>query len=169
MATAEAAADEGGHHLVAVRLDSASLAATSADSEHERRIAIYDLLQDNYFHPVESDHGPYDLELSLSEGRLVFHVARDGDAEAARTYTLSLGPLKRVIKDYFLVCESYYEAIRTASVTQIEAIDMGRRGLHDEAAVILRERLKGKIEIDELTARRLFTLICALQRRAGPI
>jgi uncharacterized protein (UPF0262 family) len=158
----------GDHRLVAVRLDAASLAAPSADAEHERRIAIFDLLQSNAFRPTESEQGPYELELSLSDGRLAFHVTRRGD-DAARTYTLSLGPLKRVIKDYFLVCETYYEAIRTASVTQIEAIDMGRRGLHDEAADILRERLSGKIEIDGPTARRLFTLVCALTRRAGPL
>ncbi len=159
---------DGAHRLVAVRLDAASLAAPSADAEHERRIAIYDLLEDNYFHPVESEHGPYELDLSVAEGRLVFQVRRPGET-GTRSYTLSLVPLKRVIKDYFLVCESYYEAIRTASVTQIEAIDMGRRGLHDEAADILRERLAGKIEIDTGSARRLFTLICALQRRAAPL
>lgn len=160
--------DGGDHRLVAVRLDAGTLAAPSADAEHERRIAIYDLLESNTFRPSESDCGPYELELSLSESRLGFHVRRHGEG-AAHTYSLSLGPLKRVIKDYFLVCESYYEAIRSASVGQIEAIDMGRRGLHDEAAVILKERLAGKIEIDVPTARRLFTLICALHRRAAPV
>ena len=160
--------DSGDHRLVAVRLDAGTLAAPSADAEHERRIAIYDLLETNSFRPLESDCGPYDLDLSLAEGRLVFLVRRHGE-DAARTYSLSLGPLKRVIKDYFLVCESYYEAIRGASVTQIEAIDMGRRGLHDDGAAILRERLAGKIEVDNQTARRLFTLICALQRRAGRV
>jgi uncharacterized protein (UPF0262 family) len=158
----------GDHRLVAVRLDAGTLAAPSADAEHERRIAIYDLLEANSFRPVESDFGPYDLDLSLVDGRLAFHVRRHGE-DAARTYSLSLGPLKRVIKDYFLVCESYYEAIREASIAQIEAIDMGRRGLHDDGAALLRERLSGKIEIDGPTARRLFTLICALQRRAGVV
>lgn len=162
-----AAPDAAEHRLIAVRLDAESLAAASADAEHERRIAIYDLLEENCFHPLESDSGPYELELSLAEGRLNFKVRRHGE-DAARTYALSLTPLRKVIKDYFLVCENYYEAIRTATVQQIEAIDMGRRALHDEAAAILRERLSGKIEMDEKTARRLVTVVCALLRRAGP-
>lgn len=147
--------------LVDVVLDENSIAPRGPDVEHERRIAIFDLLEQNHFAPAGSASGPYRLRLAIQENRLVFEVQLEaGDPHA--THVLSLTPLKRVIRDYFVVCESYYQAIRAASPSQIEAIDMGRRGLHDEGSQALMERLNGKIEVDHDTARRLFTLICAL-------
>jgi uncharacterized protein (UPF0262 family) len=147
--------------LIEVELDEASIAHRGADVEHERRIAIYDLLEQNHFVPAGSESGPYRLRLGVQENRLVFRIYREtGDAHA--THVLSLTPLKRVIRDYFVVCDTYYQAIRSASPLQIEAIDMGRRGLHDEGSQLLRDRLDGKIAVDHDTARRLFTLICAL-------
>jgi uncharacterized protein (UPF0262 family) len=148
--------------LVDVVLDEASIAPRGPDVEHERRIAIFDLLEQNHFAPVGSNGGgPYRLKLGVLENRLVFEVAHENGATHA-THVLSLTPLKRVIRDYFVVCESYYQAIRAATPSQIEAIDMGRRGLHDEGSQLLRDRLDGKIAVDHDTARRLFTLICAL-------
>ncbi|MGX1788013.1 UPF0262 family protein [Bosea sp. NPDC055332] len=149
------------NHLVAVTLDEASLGRGSADQEHERAVAIYDLIERNHFALPEFDGGPYAVHLALVERRLAFEV-RSADGAPVVTHHLSLTPLKRIIKDYELVCDSYYAAIRTATPSQIEAIDMGRRGLHDEAAVLLVERLANKVEIDRETARRLFTLIYAL-------
>lgn len=148
--------------IVRVELDPASLAAASADAEHERRVAIYDLLEANRF-ALEGAHGPYQVHLSTAENRLVFDI-RDASGAALRIIALSLSPLRRVVRDYFIVCESYYQAIRTATPHEIEAVDMGRRGLHDEGSALLAERLKGKVEMDHDTARRLFTLICALYR-----
>ena len=163
---AEGAADGDTHaatrRLVAVRLDEASIGHATRDIEHERSIAIYDLLEENSFAPL-GDHepGPYALTISLADKRLVLDVTRADGAPVVAHY-LSLTPLRRVVKDYFLVCESYYAAIRTSTPSQIEAIDMGRRGLHNEGSELLRERLKDKIALDFGTARRLFTLICAL-------
>ena len=151
--------------LIDVRLDEASLAAASPEAEHERRVAVFDLLESNSFVLVGHDVGPYALHLSLVEGRLALAVSAGDPPQLVQTHQLSLQPLRRVIKDYFLVCDSYHAAIRTASPTQIEAIDMGRRGLHNEGSEILRERLAGKVELDFDTARRLFTLICALHVR----
>jgi uncharacterized protein (UPF0262 family) len=149
------------HRLVDVVLDEASVAHRGADVDHERRIAIFDLLEQNHFEPAGAKGGPYRLRLAIQENRLVFEVSpEEGDPVA--THVLSLTPLKRVIRDYFVVCESYYQAIRSATPSQIEAIDMGRRGLHDEGSQVLRERLNGKVTVDHDTARRLFTLICAL-------
>jgi uncharacterized protein (UPF0262 family) len=147
--------------LVAITLDEKSTATTNANIEHEREVAIFDILEGNRFALEGRDDGPYALNLGIVEDRLVFTV---GD-EAGRTlvtHMLSLTPLKRIMKDYFLICESYYEAIRTAPPSRIQAIDMGRRGLHDEGSRVLLERLAGKITVDLDTARRLFTLICAL-------
>lgn len=149
------------NHLVAVTLDEASLGRGSADQEHERAVAIYDLIERNHFALPDFDGGPYAVHLALVERRLAFEV-KSADGAPIVTHHLSLTPLKRIIKDYELVCDSYYAAIRTATPSQIEAIDMGRRGLHDEAAVLLVERLANKVEIDNETARRLFTLIYAL-------
>ncbi|HEV2509015.1 UPF0262 family protein [Bosea sp. (in: a-proteobacteria)] len=149
------------NHLVAVTLDEASLGRSSADQEHERAVAIYDLIERNHFALPDFDGGPYAVHLALVERRLAFEV-KSADGALLVTHHLSLTPLKRIIKDYQLVCDSYYAAIRTATPSQIEAIDMGRRGLHDEAAVLLVERLSNKVEIDNETARRLFTLIYAL-------
>lgn len=159
------AQDEAGQHrLIAVTLDELSIGRGSSDQEHERAVAIYDLVEKNYFRPCGHDGGPYRLVLSLIEGRLVFTVSEEGGTETL-AHHLSLTPFKRLIRDYAMLCSNYYDAIRTASPTQIEAIDMGRRGLHNEAAEVLQERLKDKIEVDFTTARRLFTLVFALQWR----
>lgn len=147
--------------LVEVTLDEASIRRTTPDVDHERKVAIFDLLEENSFHLAEGEVGPYCLNLSLAENRLVFAVASETKAPIT-TFMLSLSPFRKIVKDYFLVCESYYEAIKTAPPSRIEALDMGRRGLHDEGSRLLAERLKGKIEVDFPTARRLFTLICVL-------
>ena len=147
--------------LVAITLDETSIARSSANIDHEREVAIYDLLDSNVFQPTGRDDGPYKLRLALADDRLVLAVASEA-TDAALTHMLSLTSLRRIIKDYFIVCDSYYEAIRTAPPSRIQAIDMGRRALHDEGSRLLVERLKGKIEVDHDTARRLFTLICAL-------
>ncbi|CAA0086331.1 Uncharacterised protein [Starkeya nomas] len=148
--------------LVAVTLDNHSIGRSSSDVEHERAVAIYDLLEENSFTPLgDGEPGPYCLAISLVDGRLVLDITR-GDGVPVVQHHLSLSPLRRVVRDYFLVCESYYSAIRTATPSQIEAIDMGRRGLHNEGSELLRERLKDKITLDFGTARRLFTLVCAL-------
>ena len=148
--------------LQSVELDEDSLSAASRDQEQERQIAIFDLLEDNYFAPDGAQGGPYDLKMGLIENRLVLDVS---GPDYARRHILSLSPLRPLVRDYFMICESYYQAIRNATPAQIEALDMGRRGLHNEASELLQERLKGKIETDLDTARRLFTLICALHWR----
>ncbi len=155
---------ENRHRLVAVTLDEESIGRGNPDQEHERAIAIYDILESNRFCVPEHDRGPYALHLGLMDGRLAFGI-RNPEGDTLMTHHLSLSPLRRVIRDYEMVCDSYYKAIRTASPGQIEAIDMGRRGLHDEAANVLMERLDGKVVIDFDTARRLFTLIYALHWR----
>ena len=132
--------------------------------EHERAVAIYDLTEENYFFPVDDVGGPYRLHLSIAENRLLFDI-RSNAEDPITTVTLPLLPFRRIVKDYFTVCESYYEAIRTASPSRIEAIDMGRRSLHNEGSDLLRDRLDGKIVVDSDTARRLFTLICVLHIR----
>jgi len=147
--------------LAAVTLDEASLGSTSDDVEHERRVAIYDLLQDNVFRPDGHDGGPYTLQLGISGNRLVFDI-RQSDGEPVVAHMLSLAPFRRIVKDYFTVCDSYYDAIRSATPDRIEALDMGRRGLHDEGSRLVVERLKRKVEMDFDTARRLFTLITVL-------
>jgi uncharacterized protein (UPF0262 family) len=147
--------------LIAVTLDDASIGRGNPDQEHERAIAIYDILEANSFRIPEHDCGPYVLHLSLLEKKLCFDV-RSAEGEQLVTHVLSLTPFRRVIRDYDMICGSYYQAIRSAAPTQIEAIDMGRRGLHNEAAELLVQRLAGKIVIDFDTARRLFTLIFAL-------
>jgi uncharacterized protein (UPF0262 family) len=152
------------NRLIEVLLDDASLAAASADAEHERRVAIFDLLEANVFAVEGADAGPYRLSLSIADQRLVFAIS-GGSGDEVRTIILSLAPFRKVIRDYFLVCDSYYTAIRSATATQIEAIDMGRRGLHNEGSELLAERLSGKVAINHDTARRLFTLICALHVR----
>ncbi|MDP2620506.1 MAG: UPF0262 family protein [Hyphomicrobiales bacterium] len=146
--------------LVRVALDEATIGRAVAEIEHEREVAIYDLLECNEFALVGGGKGPYELTLSIIDRRLVFQVAARRGKEMS--FILSLAPFRRIVKDYFLVCESYYRAIKTAPPSHIEAIDMGRRGLHDEGTQILIDRLKGKIEVDYETARRLFTLICVL-------
>ena len=151
------------HRLSAIDLDAATLPSATAEIEHERRVAIFDLLEENSFEPEGAPGGPYRLKLSLQDNRLVFDITSDGDY--ARTYALSLTPMKGVLRDYLLICDSYYEALRGSSPSQIEAVDMGRRGLHNEGAEVLKTRLEGKVAIDHETARRLFTLVCALYRR----
>ena len=152
----------GDHRLEAIDLDAATLPAATAEIEHERRVAIFDLIEKNSFQPVEAAGGPYRLKLSLQDSRLVFDIA---GPDLSRTHVLSLTPLKGVLKDYVMICDSYYEALRGSSPSQIEAVDMGRRGLHNEGAELLKARLDGKVAIDHETARRLFTLVCALYRR----
>jgi uncharacterized protein (UPF0262 family) len=147
--------------LIAIKLDETSIRRQRPHIEHEREVAIYDILENNHFAVDGRDEGPYTLTLSLVDDRLVFAVGHEA-SDANFTFMLSLTPLRRIMKDYLLVCESYYQAIRTAPPSRIQAIDLGRRALHDEGGRILTERLKGKITVDADTARRLFTLICAL-------
>ena len=147
--------------LVKVTLDDSSIGRSGPDIEHERRIAIYDLLEDNTFTVEGHDGGPYALHLAIVENRLVFDIRLDDGAPVV-AHHLSLTPLRRIVKDYYMVCDSYYAAIRTATPDRIEAIDMARRSLHNEGSELLAERLKDKVEIDTETARRLFTLICVL-------
>jgi uncharacterized protein (UPF0262 family) len=156
------AAPRTSHSLSSVELDEESLAAASRDQEQERQIAIFDLLEANYFAPEGAPGGPYALRMSLVENRLALDVS---GPDYRRTHILSLTPLRSLIRDYFMICESYYQAIRNATPQQIEVLDMGRRGLHNEASQLLMSRLRGKIDTDLDTARRLFTLICALHRR----
>ncbi|MFC2953280.1 UPF0262 family protein [Marinicaulis aureus] len=151
-------------HIVKIELDERSLAPATADIEHERKVAIYDLLEENYFRPVSVEGGPFELYLSNVERRLVFDVRREG-GEALGQIHLSMTPFRKIIKDYFMLCESYYDAIRNAAPAQIETIDMARRAMHNEGAEILTDRLKDKIEVDDNTGRRLFTLICSFHMR----
>ena len=156
-------ADESGstRRLVKITLDEGSIGRSSQDIEHERAVAIYDLIEDNSFAPADHDGGPYALHLSITENRLVFDI-RQQDGTPLMAHLLSLTPFRKIVKDYFMICDSYYKAIRTATPSQIEAIDMGRRGLHNEGSELLMQRLKEKIDLDFDTARRLFTLICVL-------
>jgi uncharacterized protein (UPF0262 family) len=150
--------------LTDITLDDSAVIRRSPEVEHERAVAIYDLLEDNAFRPSGDYSGPYHLHLSISENRLQMEI-RDEAGQPLDMVALPLLPFRRVIRDYFAVCETYYEAIKTASPARIESIDMGRRGLHNEGSELLQERLDGKIEIDFDTARRLFTLICVLHIR----
>ncbi len=160
MARKGSARDNTGR-LTAVTLDEASIGNTNDDVEHERRVAIYDLIEDNKFRPVGHDGGPYSLQLGISGNRLVFDI-RLADGAPLIAHMLSLAPFRRIVKDYFVVCDSYYAAIRTATPDRIEALDMARRALHDEGSRMVMERLKRKVDIDFDTARRLFTLIAVL-------
>ena len=154
---------EGEFRLSDVELDE-SIGRASPDVEHERAVAIFDLLEENHFKPAGHAGGPYKLTLSIMEKRLVFDITLEGGEKVA-THILSLTPFRRIVKDYFMICDSYYEAIKSASPSKIEAIDMGRRGVHNEGSQTLQDRLKGKIEMDFDTARRLFTLFCVLYWR----
>ena len=147
--------------LAAVTLDESSIGRSNRDVEHERAVAIYDLIVDNTFKPLGHDGGPYALQLGISGNRLVFDI-RATDGTPVIAHMLSLAPFRRIVKDYFTVCDSYYAAIRTATPDRIEALDMGRRALHDEGSRIVMERLKRKVDLDFDTARRLFTLITVL-------
>jgi uncharacterized protein (UPF0262 family) len=147
--------------LAAITLDESSIGRSNQEVEHERAIAIYDLIEDNKFKPVGDDGGPYALQLGIRGNRLVFDI-RLADGTPVIAHMLSLAPFRGIVKDYFTVCDSYYAAIRTATPHRIEALDMGRRALHDEGSHIVMERLKRKVELDFDTARRLFTLITVL-------
>ena len=149
--------------IIRIKLDEKSIVRRNADIEHERKVAVFDLLEENTF-GLKSAPGPYDLVLRLEETRLILDV-RDEAANPVEEIRLQVSPFRRIIKDYFLVCESYFSAIKTASPSQIEAIDMGRRGLHNEGSELLRERLASQVDMDLATARRLFTLICVLHIR----
>src|SRR5262249_54276330 len=151
--------------IIDVSLDEQSVARRTPEVEHERAVALFDLIEENQFVLVGGDAGPYRLHIGVFEQRLVFGVHTSDDRKL-RDIILSLTPFRKVVKDYFLVCESYYAAIKKLGPSQIEALDMGRRGLHNEGSELLRERLAGKVEIDLDTARRLFTLICALHIKA---
>ena len=149
-----------------IEIDETGLAAPTPEIEQERKVAIFDLLEDNSFALPKRDDklvpdGPYRLGLAIREGRLVFDISTE-DMEKVGEFHLSLGPFRQVVKDYFQICESYFEAVKRLPPSQIEAIDMARRGIHNEGARVLQERLDGKAEVDIDTARRLFTLICVL-------
>lgn len=161
--TSEQAADPT-KRIASIVLDEASVVRRTPEIEHERKVAIFDLLEENSFAPNGSDGGPYSLHLAIEENRLVFDIRNEAEDPHGKVI-LSLSPFRKIIKDYFLICESYYEAIRSASPSKIESIDMGRRGLHNEGAELLTARLEGKIAIDHDTSRRLFTLICVLHMK----
>jgi uncharacterized protein (UPF0262 family) len=149
------------HRISAIALDEKSVVRRTPAIEQEREVAIADLLEDSLFRPRGAICGPYRLALSVKENRLVFDITHESGSRVGRIL-LSLVPFRRIVKDYFLVCDTYYKAIRDASPSQIESLDMGRRGLHNEGTQLLINRLNGKIETDFDTARRLFTLICVL-------
>lgn len=152
--------------LIEINLDEKSLAARiNQGARHDRDVAIYDLLDDNSFALIDRDDGPYKLKLGRLDDRLVFDISSEQDVQLV-THVLSFSPLRRIMKDYFLVCDTYYEAIKSAPPSKIQTIDMGRRGLHDEGSQLLSDRLQGKITIDHSTSRRLFTLICSLYWKA---
>ena len=151
----------GAQRIAKITLDEKTVVRRNADIEHERAVAIFDLLEENSFAPVAGYPGPYHLDLAIEDNRLVLDI-RGTDEVSHERIALSLAPFRGIVKDYFLICESYFAAIKRSSPTQIEAIDMGRRGLHNEGSDLLMERLKHKVEMDVDTARRLFTLICVL-------
>ena len=154
------------NRLCHIEIDERGLIRPTPEIEQERKVAIFDLLEENTFglparEGREIPPGPYRLGLSIREGRLVFGVTREDESPVSE-FHLSLGPFRQVVKDYFQICESYFEAVKRLPPSQIEAIDMARRGIHNEGARVLQERLEGKAEVDGATARRLFTLICVL-------
>jgi uncharacterized protein (UPF0262 family) len=155
--------------IIDVELDERTILWRSADIEQERRIAIFDLIEDNHFAPqrqhADGYAGPYRIALAVEEGRLAIAINRE-DGTPLEVLVLALGRFRRPIRDYFAICDSYYQAIRQATPQQIETVDMARRAVHNDAAELLKERLAGKIEVDFDTARRLFTLICVLHIRA---
>jgi uncharacterized protein (UPF0262 family) len=151
--------------IISVELDDTTILRRNADIEQERRVAIFDLIEENMFRPLrdmgDGYAGPYRLKLSVADGRLILEIARE-DGGVHETLVLGLGRFQRLVREYFAICDSYYQAIRKATAAEIETIDMARRGVHNNAAELLMERLEGKIEVDFPTARRLFTLICVL-------
>ncbi len=153
-------------HIVDIALDDAGLPPPTPEIEQERKVAMFDLLEENSFTlPKRDDRvvpdGPYRVNLAIRDKRLIFDVETE-DSQKAAEFHLSLGPFRQVVKDYFQICESYFDAVKTLPPSQIETIDMARRGIHNEGSRVLMERLEGKVEIDIDTARRLFTLICVL-------
>ena len=152
------------NRLTAIDFDASMGPGQLADAEHERQVAIYDLIEENSFAVTGHDLGPYSLRLAAAEGRLLFDIS-GSDGGRVQLIGLSMSPFRRVVKDYFMILDSYFEAIRHATPSQIETIDMARRGLHNEGSELLMERLKGKVEVDFDTARRLFTLISVLRWR----
>lgn len=155
----------GAHRIAHISLDEETILWRNADVEQERRVAIYDLIEENTFKPVRSAErgakGPYRLRLSVQDGRLAMEIS-DKDEQPLETLLIGLARFRRPIREYFAICDSYYQAIRKATPAEIETIDMARRGIHNNAAELLVERLEGKVETDFATARRLFTLICVL-------
>lgn len=154
------------NRIIHINLDDSNLPPPTPEIEQERKVAMFDLMEDNHFALPEKEgrdvpSGPYRLGLSIKERRLVFAVAQV-DESVAGEFHLSLGPFRQVVKDYFQICASYFEAVKTLPPSQIETIDMARRGIHNEGARVLQERLEGKATVDKDTARRLFTLICVL-------
>jgi len=156
------------YRIAKITLDEDTILWRNADVEQERRVAIYDLIEDNTFKPLRpveaGHHGPYSLKLAVQDGRLALTIG-DATDEPLETLILGLARFRRPIRDYFAICDSYYQAIRKATAAEIETIDMARRAIHNDAADLLLERLDGKVETDHLTARRLFTLICVLHIR----
>lgn len=149
------------HRIIDVTLDEQSFVRRNPDVDHERRVAIFDLLQENRFVLTGGAEGPFRVHISVRETRLVLEV-RSEEERDVDTIVLALTPFRRIIREYFLICESYYNAIKTATPSRIEAIDVGRKGLHDEGAQLLRHHLAAKVDVDEATSRRLFTLLCVL-------
>lgn len=153
------------HYIIELNIDVDSLPATSPEMQHERRVAIFDLLEDNAFRLLDHEKGPYILGMKLQgANKLIFNIS-DNAGSPLKDVPLSLTPFRRIVKDYFMICESYHNAIRTATSAQIEAIDMGRRGLHNEGSRLLTDCLRNQVDMDFRTSRRFFTLICALHRR----
>jgi uncharacterized protein (UPF0262 family) len=155
---------QGKWRIADITLDERTVVRRSPDVEHERAVAIFDLLEDNHFTPASGLDGPFNLHLAIEENRLSIEV-RSAANGASETIVLPLAPFRGIVRDYFMICESYYQAIRRSSLAQIEAIDVGRRSLHDEGSTLLMERLADKVAVDHDTARRLFTLICVLHLR----
>ena len=151
--------------IAKILLDERTVLRRNADIEHERAVAIFDLLEENSFAPAAGAPGPFHLHLGIEENRLVLDIRSTGDEPIERVL-LPLTPFRSIVKDYFLVCDSYFKAIRNASPSRIEAIDMGRRALHNEGSELLRERLAERVAVDLNTARRLFTLLCVLHIRS---
>ena len=155
---------QGKQRIADITLDEHTVVRRSPDIEHERAVAIFDLLEENCFAPASRLDGPFHLHLAIEENRLSIEV-RSAVNGARETIVLPLAPFRGIVRDYFMICESYYQAIRRSSLAQIEAIDVGRRSLHDEGSTLLMERLSDKVVVDHDTARRLFTLICVLHLR----
>ena len=160
--------DGGDHRIVDVRLDERTILWRNADIEQERRVAIFDLLEGNFFKPVgaydDGYAGPYKVLMGVEEGRLTIALARTDDTPL-EAFVVPLSPFRRIVRDYFAICDSYFKAIRHATPSQIETIDMARRGIHNDAAELVIERFASRVEVDHDTARRLFTLICVLHIR----